>query len=114
MSAKKRALKAIVPSELTSELLEEETKSSSVSTPAPERPSTRPEPTQRPRPAQARQSQVLPPKRGHQIQASGRLVRRMTVNLDAELGTRLAQFCLEQGRTQSDVIAEGLETLLPK
>ena len=51
---------------------------------------------------------VEPPKRGHAIQASGRVVRRITLSLPADVGQVLAHYCVENGRTQSDVVAEAL------
>ncbi len=61
-----------------------------------------------PRKTQPAPVMVEPPKRGHAIQASGKVVRRITLSLPPDVGQVLAHFCVESGRTQSDVVAEAL------
>ena len=132
MRSKSKKLEMIVPSDLTSVLLADEPVARAAPAPAPA-PALTPTPTPAPAPAPSeepantaaepvknssqrkkrsrRQSDVPSLRRGHQLQASGRVVRRMTVNMELSLGDELAEFCAATRRTQSDVISEGLRLL---
>jgi hypothetical protein len=44
-----------------------------------------------------------PPKRGHVIQASGRVVRRLVVNIDPELGAELERLRNDTGASLSRI-----------
>ena len=112
----------IVPSELTSELLADEPTRSS-RTPASVEESgdasgavhVASTSGARKRKRRSREEPVAPAiRRGHQLQASGRVVRRMTVNVEQSLGDELAEFCAHTRRTQSDVISEGLRMVLKR
>ncbi len=125
MPSKSKKLQMIVPSDLTSAILADEP-STPVSTVVPDEAPASLAPVPKPAlaPAKAEQSStrrrsskkdidVAPAlRRGHQLQASGRVVRRMTVNLELELGDELAKYCAATRRTQSDVISEGLRLVL--
>lgn len=50
--------------------------------------------------------------RGRQVQASGRVVRRITVYLPGELGERLDAHCEREDRELSWVVARALEAWL--
>ena len=50
--------------------------------------------------------------RGRQVQASGRVVRRVTIYLPAELGDRLEAHCQREDRDLSWAVARALEAWL--
>jgi len=50
------------------------------------------------------------PKRGHVVQASGRVVRRLVVNIDPELGTELERRRTETGASLSRIANDLLRT----
>ena len=123
MRSKSKKLEMIVPSELTSALLADEPFARPAPAPAPapkvsdarsahEEPAntaTEPVKSASNRKSRLRDETDAPAlRRGHQLQASGRVVRRMTVNLEIALGDELSEFCAATRRTQSDVISEGL------
>ena len=125
MPSKSKKLQMIVPSDLTSAILADEP-AAPVSTPVPDEapanlgpvpnPTLAPaiaDPSSKRRRSSKKDVDVAPAlRRGHQLQASGRVVRRMTVNLELELGDELAKYCAATRRTQSDVISEGLRLVL--
>lgn len=122
MPSKIKNLQMIVPSDLTSAILADEPPAA-VSTPEPDEAPANlaPAPTSTPAKIESSSKRRRSPKkadvapalrRGHQLQASGRVVRRMTVNLEVDLGNELAEFCASTRRTQSDVISEGLRLVL--
>ena len=126
MRSKSKKLEMIVPSDLTSALLADEQVARPASAPAPapapvraeEPANSAVEPVESVKSASSRKKRsrrdadVPALRRGHQLQASGRVVRRMTVNLELSLGDELAEFCAATRRTQSDVISEGLRLVL--
>lgn len=124
MRSKSKKLEMIVPSDLTSALLADEQVARPAPAPAPapvraeETANSAVEPVESVKIASSRKKRsrrdadVPALRRGHQLQASGRVVRRMTVNLELSLGDELAEFCAATRRTQSDVISEGLRLVL--